>query len=153
MREALELPATAPIILSIGALTWEKDPLTHIEVSRRVFAAVPDAMHLFLGDGHEKASIERRIKDLGLGERVKLLGSRSDVADILATVDVALFASRSDGMEGMPATLIEAGMAGVPVAAFSVAGVQEVLVDQETGFLASSGDVDGARSAHRPAYA
>ena len=142
MREALELPATAPIILSIGALTWEKDPLTHIEVSRRVFAAVPDAMHLFLGDGQEKASIERRIKDLGLGERVRLLGSRSDVADVLAAVDVALFASRLDGMEGMPATLIEAGMAGVPVAAFSVAGVQEVLVDQQTGLLASSGDVD-----------
>jgi glycosyltransferase involved in cell wall biosynthesis len=143
MREGLGLPASSPIMLSLGALTWEKDPLMHLDVSRRVFAAVPEAIHVFLGDGPERASIERRVKELGLGERVRVLGNRPDVGDVLAAIDVVVFASRADGMEGMPATLIEAGMAGVPVAAFSVAGVSEVVADRETGFLTPPGDVDG----------
>ena len=51
------------------------------------------------------------------------LGSRADMGDVLAAADVVLFASRSDGMEGMPAVVIEGGMSGLPVAAFAVAGV------------------------------
>ena len=46
-----------------------------------------------------------------------------DVGDLLETSDVLLFASRSDGMEGMPAQVIEAGLAGTVVAGFGVAGV------------------------------
>jgi glycosyltransferase involved in cell wall biosynthesis len=143
MREALALPASAPVTLSFGALTWEKNPLVHVEIARRVIDAVPNAMHVFLGDGPERTVLERRIDELGLAERVRVLGSRGDVGDVLAAVDVVLFASRGDGMEGMPATVIEAGMAGVPVAAFPVAGVSEVVSDRETGFLAPVGDIDG----------
>jgi len=143
MREALALPSSAPVLLSIGALTWEKNPIAHVEISRRLIEAVPDAMHLFLGGGNERAALERRIDELGLAEHVRVLGSRGDVGDVLAAADVVLFASRDDGMEGMPATVIEAGMAGVPVAAFSVAGVPEVVSDGETGFLAPVGDVEG----------
>ena len=42
------------------------------------------------------------------------LGSRADMGDVLAAADVVLFASRSDGMEGMPAVVIEGGMGGFP---------------------------------------
>jgi glycosyltransferase involved in cell wall biosynthesis len=56
---------------------------------------------------------------------------------------VLLFASRADGMEGMPAALIEAGMAGLPAAGFAVAGAPEVIGDGLTGVLASSGDEEG----------
>jgi glycosyltransferase involved in cell wall biosynthesis len=61
----------------------------------------------------------------------------------LTASDVLLFASRTDGMEGMPATVIEAGMVGTPVAGYAVAGVPEVVVDGVTGFLVPPGDVDG----------
>ena len=46
-----------------------------------------------------------------------------------------LFAGRPDGMEGMPAVLIEAAMVGLPVVAFDVAGVSEVVMNGETGFV------------------
>jgi glycosyltransferase involved in cell wall biosynthesis len=46
-------------------------------------------------------------------------------------------------MEGMPAALIEAGMAGLPAAGFAVAGAPEVIEDGRTGLLASSGDEEG----------
>ena len=67
------------------------------------------------------------------------LGSRADMGDVFAAADVVLFASRSDGMEGMPAVVIEGGMGGLPVAALAVAGVSEVVVDGQTGLLAPPG--------------
>jgi glycosyltransferase involved in cell wall biosynthesis len=64
------------------------------------------------------------------------------VANILSASDVLLFTSQAGSMEGMPATIIEAGMAGIPAVAYSVAGVPEVIQDGVTGLLASPGDVD-----------
>jgi glycosyltransferase involved in cell wall biosynthesis len=73
----------------------------------------------------------------------RLLGSRDDIADLLAASDVLLFASRPDGMEGVPAVVIEAGMLELPVVGYDVAGVHEVVVDGATGILMPSGDADG----------
>jgi glycosyltransferase involved in cell wall biosynthesis len=67
-----------------------------------------------------------------------MLGSRSDVADLLAASDALLLASRS---EGMPGCVIEAGMAGLPVVSYAVAGVPEVVVDGMTGFTVAPGDL------------
>ena len=67
----------------------------------------------------------------------RVLGAREDVGELLAISDVLLLASRS---EGMPGCLIEAGMAGVPVAAYAVAGVPEVVRDGVTGFMVERGD-------------
>jgi glycosyltransferase involved in cell wall biosynthesis len=86
---------------------------------------------------------ERAAARLGLNGQVLFLGSRSDVADLLAAADVLLFASRSDGMEGMPAAIIEAGMMGCPVTGYAVAGVPEVILDGHTGLLVAPGDLQG----------
>jgi phosphatidylinositol alpha-1,6-mannosyltransferase len=142
-RASLSIPVAAPVILSVGALTWEKDPFTHVEVGSRVLADVPDAIHVFVGDGPLRDQTRRRLIDGGSAERSKLLGSRDDMGDVLASGDLVLFASRSDGMEGMPAVAIEAGMRGLPVAAFAVPGISEVVVDEQTGLLARAGDADG----------
>jgi glycosyltransferase involved in cell wall biosynthesis len=68
---------------------------------------------------------------------VHMLGTRSDVPDILGAADVLLLASKS---EGMPAVAIEAGIAATPVAAYALSGVPEVVVDGATGTLACPGD-------------
>jgi glycosyltransferase involved in cell wall biosynthesis len=139
-RSLLGIAASARVLLSMGALTWEKDPITHIDVGARVLRQVPSAVHVIAGDGPLRSAVEGEIRRLGLNERTMLLGERDDVADILAASDVMLFASRPDGMEGMPAVIIEAGMAGVPVVAYAVSGVSEVLVDGVTGQLVRWGD-------------
>ena len=71
-----------------------------------------------------------------------VLGSRGDVGDLLAASDLMLFASRT---EGMPASLIEAGMTGVPVAGTALTGVPEVVETASTGLLVA------ARRPRRPA--
>jgi glycosyltransferase involved in cell wall biosynthesis len=146
-RRALGIEADAPVVLSVAALTWEKDPLGHIDVTEGALRDIPGAHHLFVGDGPLRGELERAIHGRGLNGQVRLLGVRADTADIFAASDVLLFASRSDGMEGMPGIIIEAGMAGVPAVAYSVAGVAELIRDGATGFLAAPGDAGAL--AHR----
>jgi glycosyltransferase involved in cell wall biosynthesis len=140
MRRELGIPPDAPVLLSLGSLSWEKDPACHVEISCRVLRRSPGAVHLFVGDGPMRAQTESMAAATGMDGRVRFLGSRGDVGDILGASDALLFASRPGGMEGMPAVVIEAGLAELPVVGFAVAGVAEVVADGETGLLAPHGD-------------
>jgi glycosyltransferase involved in cell wall biosynthesis len=144
-RDWLGITREARVVLSLGALTWEKDPVGHV----RIVAAVadrPGVMHVIAGDGPLRTRVEAEIVAAGATDRTLMLGRRDDVPDLLAASDVLLLASRS---EGMPACVIEAGMVGLPVAAYALSGVPEVVVDGETGRLASPGDVRALAAALR----
>jgi glycosyltransferase involved in cell wall biosynthesis len=142
-RQELGIPPSSPVLLSLGALTWEKDPLAHLDIAARVLTRRPDAIHLLVGDGPMRGEVEAAIRRLGLEKRQWLMGARSDVANFYAASDLLLFASRPYGMESMNASVIEAGMLGVPAAAYAVGGVPEVVLDGVTGCLTPAGDADG----------
>ena len=142
-RRSLGIAPDAPMLVSLGAVSWEKDPLGHLRVTARVLREIGDVVHVWVGDGPMREELRTAAVEQGLEGRMLLLGSRTDVADLLTAGDVLLFASRNDGMEGMPAAVIEAGMVGTPVAGYAVAGVPEVVLDGETGSLVAPGDLDG----------
>lgn len=144
VRTSLGLHFDAKVVISIGALTWEKDPHAHLKVSNLVREQHPDMVHLFVGEGPLGSELERTITEQRLGDRVQLLGARDDVADLLSAADVVLLASR---VEGLPGCLIEAGLIRRPVAAFAVAGVPELIEDGRTGALAPPGDIRGLAEA------
>jgi glycosyltransferase involved in cell wall biosynthesis len=135
-RQGLGIPPSGRVVTSLGALTWEKDPVGHLEVMRLVRQAVPDSIHLVVGEGPLRQAVAEAA-GLDPEGRTLLLGSRADVGDLLAASDVVLLASRS---EGLPGCLIEAGLTGRASAAYDLAGVPEVLADEETGLLAPPGD-------------
>jgi glycosyltransferase involved in cell wall biosynthesis len=141
-RRELGIRDDAVVTLSIGALSWEKDPLAQLEAATRVLLNFSGSVHVFVGEGPMRGQLEGEIRQRGLWGRCRVLGERSDVGDLYAASDVFLFASRPDGMEGMPATVIEAGMAGVPVAGYSIAGVSEVVEHGHTGLLAPCRDLN-----------
>lgn len=143
-RAALGIPADAVVVLSLGALAWEKDPLGHLAVTAPLLAGHPGAVHVFAGDGPLRAELEAAVAGRGLAGRALVLGSRADVGDLLAASDLLLFASRT---EGMPASVIEAGVAGLPVVGVALTGVPEVVEDGVSGLLAPPGDHDGLRAA------
>jgi glycosyltransferase involved in cell wall biosynthesis len=146
-RDLLGVSRASRVVVSLGALTWEKDPDAHLAVGQRVLGDRADALHLIAGDGPLRHRTETMAAASPVGDRIRFLGVRDDVADLLSIADVLLFASHPDGMEGMPGVLIEAGMSGVPVAGFDVAGVSEVVADGVTGRLVPWGDADGLADA------
>jgi glycosyltransferase involved in cell wall biosynthesis len=68
----------------------------------------------------------------GLGARLRRLGYRADVADVLAAADVFVLPSH---FEGLPMSVIEAMLTGLPVVATDIRGPREQVVDGETGLL------------------
>ena len=138
VRAELGLGSETSVVVSLGALTWEKDPLGHVDVVARAAEARP-IMHAFVGDGALRSQLGRAISRRSPNYLPRLLGSRDDVGDLLAAADALLLASRT---EGMPASVIEAGLAGLPVVGYALSGVPEVVVNGVTGRLERPGDGD-----------
>jgi glycosyltransferase involved in cell wall biosynthesis len=98
---------------------------------------------LFVGDGPTEPALQDEACQLGIQDRVQFLGSRMDVADILANAHI--FALPSN-WEGFPLSILEAMRAGLPVVASDVGGVAEAVNDGSTGFLIRPGDLDTFRA-------
>ena len=99
---------------------------------QRLLSKIPDGRLILAGDGPDRNLVEQEIQKLGLGQKVKILGFRRDIPELLKTFDVFVSASLK---EGMPYTLIEALAAGVPVVATDVIGNKDVIVNEQCGFL------------------
>jgi glycosyltransferase involved in cell wall biosynthesis len=124
-----------PLIVSVGRLKAPKDFLTLV----RALAELPEGSYeaLIVGDGPERPAVEHELRRLRLEERVWLAGERHDVPALLASADVFVLSSRS---EGLPVSVLEAMAAELPVVASRVGGVPELVLDGETGFLVAPGD-------------
>jgi glycosyltransferase involved in cell wall biosynthesis len=92
-----------------------------------------------VGVGPDEAKHKASVQELGLTERVNFLGYRKDVPDLMAAADIYVLASN---WEGLPLSIIEAMRAGLPTVASDVGGNREMIVDDQTGYLAPRGDAD-----------
>jgi glycosyltransferase involved in cell wall biosynthesis len=92
---------------------------------------------LLVGGGELENAVREQVAGLGLESRVRFLGIRADVADILRASDVFVLSSR---WEGNPMSVMEAMAAGLPVVSTAVGGVPELVRDGETGLLVPSED-------------
>lgn len=105
-----------------------------------VVRAVPEARFLLVGDGALRTDLERRARELSIGEHVVFLGRRTDVASILARCTVAVSASHA---EGLPNAVMEAMAARLPCVATGVGGTVELVRDGRSGFIVRRGDPSG----------
>lgn len=132
VRRELGLSPNAPLVGIVAALRPEKNHEMFVRVCRRIVDAGSDTHFLIVGDGPQRAEIERAIKCAGIAERVHLLGTRSDTPRLLAALDVFLLCSRN---EASPVSILEALAAGVPVISTRVGSVAESVQPGETGLL------------------
>ena len=79
---------------------------------------------------------------LGIGDRVRFLGQRMDVDELLARAQASILATN---WEGFPLSILESMRAGLPVVASAVGGIDEAIRDGDTGYLVPRGDVDALR--------
>lgn len=140
LRRALGLAVNRPLMMQVGRLSVQKDPLTFVEGAAQVARECPEAQFVLLGDGPLRGAVVTRIGELGLGASVHLVGWREDAFRLTAAADVVTLTSR---WEGMPYALLEAMAWSRPVVATSVNGCPEIVVDGVTGFLSPPGDAEG----------
>jgi glycosyltransferase involved in cell wall biosynthesis len=132
-RALLDLPATGPVVLFVGRLTSVKRPDRLLAAFEQVVAKVPDATLAIAGQGDLLEEVRSNAQRLG--QSVRFLGWQPDVASLYAACDVVVISSDN---EGMPVTLIEAAMAGVPGVTTDVGSASEVVDDQVTGLVVST---------------
>jgi glycosyltransferase involved in cell wall biosynthesis len=134
-RSLLGLAAGARVIGTAARLEAQKAPQDLVKAVAGLRR--PDVHLVWLGGGSLRPEIERLADRLGVGDRVHLLGERSNVTSLLPAFDVFALSSL---YEGLPCAVVEAMKCGVPVVATAVNSVPEVVVPGKTGLLARAGD-------------
>jgi len=135
-RLLLGIGDDVPVVGTVGRMDYQKAPEILIEAVSRLTS---QAMLVWAGDGPLLDAARRQVAELGLQDRILLLGNRADVPTILPAFDVFAMASR---YEGLPCVIVEAQQSGIPVVATAVNAVSDVVIPGESGLLVPPGRVD-----------
>jgi glycosyltransferase involved in cell wall biosynthesis len=125
------------VMTMVGTFKRQKGHRYLVEAAARVIPRYPRLHLLLVGDGTLADETRERIEASGLAGRVHLVGTRSDVPQLLAASDSFVLPSL---WEGLPVALVEAMASRLPVIATEVSGTSQVMVDGETGWLVPPGD-------------
>lgn len=130
---------TARRLLFVGRLVESKGLGVLFRSLLDLRADYPDLLLTVIGDGPDRADLERRARRMGLDDTVRFLGSRSqdEVSAELSRTDIFVLPSFA---EGVPVVLMEALAAEVAAVATQVGGVQELVVNYETGLVVRPAD-------------
>ncbi len=138
--------SNAPTFIGVGRFVNKKAPYLTLLAFAEVLRAVPEARLILVGEGELQEPCQRIAQALDIAKAVDFRGicPHSEVAALMqkarAFVQHSVVAFSGDS-EGTPVAIIEAGAAGLPVVATRHAGIPDVVVEGETGFLINEGDV------------
>lgn len=124
-KKELGISKNIPILLSVGELNKNKNHETVLQALSKL--KDKNFIYLICGRGVLKEYLERKIQELHLENKAKLLGYRSDVIKILKTADLFIFPSKR---EGLPVSVIEAMATGLPVIASNVRGNRDLIAKE-----------------------
>jgi glycosyltransferase involved in cell wall biosynthesis len=137
-RRFCGLPAEGPIIVTVGGIYEGKGQRDVIESLPALIQMHPRLVYVMVGGSRPGESylrsLEERVRQLGLGSHVRLVGTRphAELGRWFGAADVSVLATRS---EGWPNVLLESLACGTPVVAANVGGVPEIVRDGRDGFL------------------
>jgi glycosyltransferase involved in cell wall biosynthesis len=137
VRASFSLLENDRLALHVGSLTPQKAQHVLIEAFMTVARRSSAARLFVVGDGPLKPILEQRVADAGFRDRVRFLGPRLDIAELMVAADAYVLSSVR---EGLSVTLIEAMRAGLPCVATRVGGNPEAVADGETGIIVPPGD-------------
>jgi glycosyltransferase involved in cell wall biosynthesis len=142
------IPDYRPVVLSLGRFTDIKANYLTLAAFAKVAASNPDASLIMVGDGELLETCKTLAIQWGIQHRVSFPGAVPHAKILPFFEHACCFAQHSvtpsyGDAEGTPVAIIEAGAAGLPVVATRHAGIPDVVVHGETGFLVEERDVDG----------
>jgi glycosyltransferase involved in cell wall biosynthesis len=142
LREELGGGDGRPLVLMPARLDAQKGHRVLFEA----IPQIPDATFLLAGEGPERESLEALAAQLGFADRVRFLGRREDVPQLLAAADVFVLPSL---YEGSSLAVLEAMAAGIPIVSSAIGGTDELIEDGRSGLLVAPGDAAGLAAALR----
>lgn len=128
--------------INVARFSPVKNQTLLVEAFARVHRRIPHALLLLLGDGELRAQVEKKARELGLGNAVQFTGNIPNVREMLFQSDVFVLPSE---FEGLPMTILEAMAAGLPIIATNVGGIPDIV--KENGILIEYPDVDSLANA------
>ena len=136
VRDRLEIPADATVFTCVAAFRPEKGH----EILLRSFSRLDVNAYLILvGDGVLRERITRTAEQLGINDRLRLVGNIPDVRPTIVASDATVLASTS--VETFSLAMLESMALGVPMIATRIGGASEAIQDHENGLLCAPGDV------------
>jgi len=138
-RRKLGVEDDEVLILMVGNLRRRKGHAVLLEALaelHRTGCASPWQLAI-AGDGRQRESLTRLTAELGIADRVQLLGHRDDIPDLQAAADIFAMPSY---WEGMPLSILEGMIVGKAIVASNVGGIPEMLRDGDSGLLVPAGD-------------
>ncbi len=138
VRRELGIPAKAPLVTTIGPFKPQKNLPDFIKAARLIHEEMTDAHFLLVGDGALRPELQQQIHALGLEDVFHLPGWRRDIPNVLAATSVFGLTSL---WEGLPRSMVEAMVAGIPVVCYDTDGVRDLL-GQGGGVLIPQGKVE-----------
>ena len=139
IRAALGTPEARIVVVIVSRLVRHKGHPELLAAMRDVVARGIDAELWVVGErlaSDHGPSLDAAFAGAGLGARLRLLGYRTDTAALLAAADIFALPSH---FEGLPMSVIEAMLTGLPVVATAIRGPREQVVAGETGLLVQAG--------------
>ena len=133
-RLQLGVSSGQEVVLTVGRLTPQKGYEEWLNAIRAVARWRPLLAAWWAGSGEDDERMASLVRDMALGETVRLLGRRTDVSRLLTAADVFVMPSR---FEGLPFALLEALAHGTPTVASEIEPHQAVITSGEHGLLAS----------------
>ncbi len=118
-----------------GSVTRDKGVDEFAAAAAMVLARYPNMWAVWIGEGRDRARLERIASGLGIGARLRVLGFRADAHACIAQLDVFVSASQH---EGLGTAILEAQALGVPVIATDSRGVRDSIEDGVNGRLVSN---------------
>jgi glycosyltransferase involved in cell wall biosynthesis len=114
-RKDLGLSPLAKILLFVGRMTEYKNPLFVIEVLEQLATIDESVVAVFAGKGDQENELRQIVERKSLGDRVRMLGFRDDVPELMMSSDVLMWPSIETPREGLGLGIVEAQAAGLPI--------------------------------------
>ncbi len=137
VREELGLRPEQPVIGTIAHFSPRKGHGYLLAAMTQLVKRFDDLCCLLIGEGKDEQHLRRAVGELGLEKHVRFLGYRHDAVELIKAMDVMVLPSL---VEGLGIVLIEAGFLGKPAVASDIDGIDEVIVNGETGMLVPPAD-------------
>jgi glycosyltransferase involved in cell wall biosynthesis len=147
VRSRLGLSEDDEVIVNVARQEYQKGQCFLLEAVGILARSRPRIVVLVCGrEGHMTSDLERLHARLRLGDRVRILGDRTDVPDLLAAADLFVFPSLYEGLGG---AVIEAMALGLPIVASDIPALREVVEDGRNGLLVRPGSGEALAAAVR----